>query len=161
MQKGWEWLTLQVLPLKSDCTACVSGVLPVSSSGVRQELQCDVTAHAGYDGWWSVFYVCVILCVQLGWERFEEYNLVGRRTRWALLHHWSRKMNESQHLVPPPPHGPLSLHRKLVFVNFLCFFFLSSLYFSFPQPRQKGVVESVKINWVFDKMLFNPVKETP
>lgn len=84
-------------PLKNDGSSCVSGDLPLSSSGAREELQCDVTADAGPAGWWNIFTCeCVWFSERVvGMGEPEEYNLVGGWTRWALLHHWTGKMNES------------------------------------------------------------------
>lgn len=54
-------------PLKNDGSSCVSGDLPLSSSGAREELQCDVTADAGAAGWWNIF-TCVCDSFACGWD---------------------------------------------------------------------------------------------
>lgn len=65
-------------PLKNDGSSCVSDDLPLSSSGAREELQCDVTTDASAAGWWNIFTrVCVILCVWLGWGSW-------RNTIWRV-----------------------------------------------------------------------------
>lgn len=50
--------TLWLVAIKNDGWWCVSGDLPLSSSGAREELQCDVTADDGLAGWWIIF-TCV------------------------------------------------------------------------------------------------------